>query len=110
MADITSNIDDVSRDIESLIASFDFTSPGKDASLGEDLAGLIAERIIDRSVPDAKAPDGSTWAANEARYAAYKRKKFAADQPGILSGQMLSLESVKGRLTIDPDRLEMTYG
>jgi hypothetical protein len=92
------------------VDSVEFTMPGQDASLGKDCAGVVAQGIIDRSVPDAVSPDGGSWAANEARYAAYKRAKFAADQPGILSGQMLSLESVKGEVKVLPDQVTMTYG
>jgi hypothetical protein len=107
---ITSNIDEVALWISGIVDSVDFTSPGRDGSLGKDLAGVVAEGIIDRSVPDAVDPSGSRWAPNEERYAAYKREKFAADQPGILSGQMLSLESVTGQLKVMPDMVEMHYG
>lgn len=110
MAAMESNIDEVARWIDDVVDSVNFTMPGRDASLGRDMAGVVAEGIIDRSVPDAVSPDGGTWAPNEARYAAYKRKKFAADQPGILSGQMLSLESVRGEVKVLPNSVEMTYG
>lgn len=109
-ASVSSNLGDVALWIDSIVESIDFTMPGRDQSLGRDLAGVVAEGIVDRSVPDAVSPDGSGWAANEARYAAWKRAKFAADQPGILSGQMLSLESVKGQVKVTPDSVEMTYG
>lgn len=108
--DVDSNINEVKLWLHGIVDSFDFTRPGKDGSLGRDMAGVVAEGIIDRSVPDAVSPDGSGWAANEARYAAWKRAKFAADQPGILSGQMLSLESVRGDVKVTPTEVTMNYG
>jgi hypothetical protein len=107
---VTSNADEVAAWIEGVVAGFDFTLPGEQGSLGEDLAGVAAQGMIDRGVPDARAADGGNWAPNEARYAAYKRRRFGAIQPGILTGQMLSLESMLGRPEITPDRVEMTYG
>jgi|GEM_PF-2915897 len=110
MADDNSNIDEVGQWISGILEGIDFTMPGADQSLGRDMAGVVANGIIDRSVPDAQAPDGSTWAANEPEYAARKRARYDADQPGILTGQMLSLESVKGELTLAPAEVTMKYG
>lgn len=107
---VDSNINEVKLWIEGVVESIRFDMPGRDQSLGRDMAGVVAEGIIDRSVPDAMSPDGSGWAPNEARYAAYKLRKFAADQPGILSGQMLSLESVRGDVKVTPTEVTMSYG
>jgi hypothetical protein len=110
MAAVKSNADQVAGWIDRTIDGFSFELPGTDQSLGRDIAGIVAEGMIERAVPGARAPDGGTWAANEARYAAMKRKRFGADQPGILSGQMLSLASMMGRVSVTADRVEMTYG
>lgn len=105
-----SNIDDVERWLDEMIDSINFTLPGKDQSIGRDLAGVVAEGIADRSVPDARDPDGASWAPNEEPYKSWKRKKYDADQPGILTGQMLSLESLKGETDVAPDQVTMKYG
>jgi hypothetical protein len=110
MASVKSNADQVAGWIDRVIDGFSFALPGEDQSLGRDLAGIAAQGMIDRSVPDARSPDGGTWPANEPTYASWKRKKFDADQPGILSGQMLSLESMMGEVNVSADRVEMTYG
>ena len=110
MAKLESNLSAVVAEIDRLVQSFDFTIPGKDQSLGRDLAGVVAMGIRDRSVPGRKAPDGSTWDDNEPRYAAKKRAKYDADQPNVRTGQMLSLESLKGRTAISADDVTMEYG
>lgn len=110
MASVESNIDQVKVWIDAIVDSVDFTLPGRDQSLGRDLSGVVAQGIIDRSVPDAISAEGTGWAANEEKYAAWKRAKFAADQPGILSGQMLSLQSVQGDVRVFPYSVEMNYG
>jgi hypothetical protein len=110
MASVDSNADQVAAALGALVGSFDFTRPGKDQSLGRDLARTVARGIQRRSVPGATAPDGSSWAANEPEYARRKRAKYAADQPGIRTGQMLSLESLVGETTVAPDSVEMRYG
>jgi hypothetical protein len=106
----SSNIDEIGRWLDQIIDTIDFTLPGKDASLGKDLIGVVAEGIIDRSVPEAQGPDGAKWDDNEDPYKSWKAVEYDAFQPGILTGQMLSLESVKGETTVGKDSVEMKYG
>jgi len=106
----SSNIDEIERWFDQIIATIDFTLPGKDKSLGRDLVGVVAQGIIDRSVPDAQGPDGAKWDDNKDPYKAWKATEYDAFQPGILTGQMLSLESVKGETTVGKDSVEMKYG
>lgn len=110
MAKVTVNADQVGDDLEEFVASFNFLMPGQGSSLGLDVVDLVVEEIADRSVPDRKDPDDEEWAANEEKYAAYKARKYDALQPGILSGQMLSQESLRGKPEIQADAIEMTYG
>jgi hypothetical protein len=110
MASVKSNADQVAAWIDRTIDGFSFELPGTDQSLGRDIAGIVAEGMIERAVPGTKAPDGGTWPRNEPKYAAWKRKKFGADQVGILTGQMLSLASMMGQVNVTADRVEMTYG
>lgn len=104
-----SNIDAVAADIEAIVASYDFTLPGDDQSLGRDLAGVVATGIADRSA-QGKAPNGSDWAENREPYKSRKAKRYSALLPNELTGQMLSLESLKGQTTIAADAVEMKYG
>ena len=110
MATLDSNLDEVARLLDQLIAGFNFTRTGKEQSLGRDLAAKTAEGIHDRSVPGRLAPDGSQWDDNEPKYAAKKRAKYDADQPNVRTGQMLSLASLKGKTEVGPDLVVMTYG
>lgn len=110
MAKVSTNADDVADDLDAFVASFNFLMPGQGSSLGKDIVDMVAEEIADRSVPDAKDPDDSEWKANERVYAKRKADRYDALQPGILSGQMLSEESLKGKPDIGPDRVEMNYG
>ncbi len=110
MANLESNLGDVAGWLDRLVDGFDFERPGKDQSLGRDLAGVVANGIRDRSVPDCVAPDQSIWPANERDYAAYKREKYDADQPNVRTGQMLSLRSLVGRTSVSNELVEMKYG
>jgi hypothetical protein len=105
-----SNGEEIERLLAELVAGFDFTVKGKDGSLGKDMAGSAAEGIVDRSVPEAIAPDGSVWPSNAEKYAKWKARKYAANQPGLRTGQMLSKQSIMGETVIGPDVVEMRYG
>lgn len=106
----SSNIDDVERWIQEQLDKIDFTRAGVEESLGRDLAGVVAQGIVDRSRPDAMDPSGGTWADNKEPYKSRKAKKYDAYQPGVLTGQMLSLTSMLGETTITSDQVEMRYG
>lgn len=106
---VTTNADRLGDLIEELVKAIDFTMPGEHASLGEDLVAGAASGIADRSATGVD-PDGAPWADNEPRYAAYKAARYGVHQVGELGGQMLSLESLKGKAEIGPDAIRMTYG
>jgi hypothetical protein len=100
--------------IEAALDTFDFTLPGRDKSLGRDLAVRVASGIAQRSL-DGKDPDGNDWPPNSDNpkgkgYATYKLKRYDVDRPGELGGQMLSLLSLMGNVVVTPNRIEMTYG
>lgn len=104
------NVVEVGRWLGQIIDSFDFTLPGKDVSLGKDLANAAAQSMIDRAIVNEQAPDGSPWAPNSPSYRDYKRKKYNVVNVGVFTGQMLSLRSMVGEVTIGPDSVEMKYG
>lgn len=105
-----SNIDEIGAFLDMAVETFDFTRTGKEKSLGRDLAGVVALGIQERSIPDHLDPTGNPWAANEEKYARWKREKYEVDQPGQLTGQMLGLESLIGETRISSDSVEMIYG
>jgi hypothetical protein len=110
MADIESNIDDIDRWLNEAIASVDFTRPGSEGSLGEDITHIVARGIIDRTAAEQKASDGSPLKALDPRYKARKQAKYQVDLILVRTGQMMSLQSVLGETSISADSIEMRYG
>lgn len=110
MPDDLTNFDQHVAWIKDLVGEFNFKLPGKDESVGKDMANLAAQRMTDRSEQQQGSPDGSIWLANEPRYAAWKAKKHNVHAVGVLTGQMLSHESMLGQVTIDKEEVTMKYG
>lgn len=106
-----SNIDQVCTWIDDVINSIDFTRPGEDESIGKDVAVSIAQEIADDAAEQME-PDGTPFPANEAKYAAWKGRKYGMQEPayGYRTGQMLSLESLIGEVDVKADEVTMTYG
>jgi hypothetical protein len=109
MAD-DSNIDEVAAWEKALIDSFDFTRPGTDQSLGRDMAGDVAEGIHERTVDRRQDVDGNKLVANEYHYAAWKAETLNVYQPLVKTGQMTSLLSLIGDVTVTPNEIVMSYG
>jgi hypothetical protein len=104
---IRSNLDVVAADLRTLVDSLGLESPGESAAtLADDLFDLQAQRIRDRSLAQ-RAPDGTTWADNEPRYAA--RKGYKPVGVG-LTGEMLSLEQLRGDRRLGDESATMQYG
>lgn len=110
MADDLTNFDQHTAWFRNLVDSFNFKLPGKDESVGKDMANLAAQRMTDRSEQQQGGPDGNIWLANEPKYAAWKRKKYDVHAVGVLTGQMLSHESMLGAVTVDAEEVTMRYG
>jgi hypothetical protein len=110
VAEVTSNIDEVERLLEQLVAGFNFLTPGKDESLGKDLAGVAVSGIVDRSTTEQVGPDGQAWADTEPAYTRAKIKYYGTDLIGVRTGQMLSEQSVMGETTITADEVTIKYG
>jgi hypothetical protein len=110
MADVESNILEFEAEFKDLIDGFVFTLPGKDQSLGRDLAASAAMGISDRSIATQADAQGQPWRENEDKYRKMKERKHGVYNVGVLTGQMLSLESMKGETTVEPDEVLMVYG
>jgi hypothetical protein len=95
--------------VDACVDTFDFTLPGRDQSLGRDLAVRAAAGIADRSNRGLDA-DGQPFKPNEKRYAYRKLQRYGVDRPGELGGQMLSLTSLLGRPEVTRDAVVMRYG
>ena len=109
-ADIQHNIDDIERWLTELAAGFNFTMRGEDQSLGRDLAGVVAQGIIDRTIAHQQDATGGGLKALSEAYRKRKLKEYGLDDILFRTGQMLSLESVLGDLSLSPEEVQMTYG
>ncbi len=110
MATVTSNLVEYQPAFAALINDFNLTVPGKDQSLGRDMATEACLAIVERSVADQQDATGGTFKATSPKYTASKLRKFSVDLVGVRSGQMLSLESVKGEITVEPEVVTIKYG
>ena len=112
----TPNIDEVVNWLENLVNSFNFLMPGIDQSLGRDLVNAVAWGIADRSATELRGADGTPWPENSDNppgqgYKSWKARNYGVfDMPNFRTGQMLSLESLKGRPEIDEHTILMHYG
>jgi hypothetical protein len=120
MAETRSNLPQVAALLDNLAATVDFTRPGAEGSLGDDVLDIIATGISDRSRME-EDPAGGEWAANRGKYGQRKRGRglpvgvgFVRGGPGGGggggSGVMLSLPELKGTRVIEPQRASMSYG
>jgi hypothetical protein len=109
MADLESNLPEIKAELDKLVAGWSFTRPGKEASLGHDLAAIAADNIQMRGA-DSKGPGGIEWPPNSEPYRSRKRKHYLVDKPNIRTGQMLSRLSLLGDTTVSADEVSMKYG
>lgn len=112
-----SNLPQVIAWLDAFAESFDFTRPGVDQSLGRDLVNAVCEGIHDRSVTlrkgaDADWPDLSdTPHGGRPGYRTWKRDKYGIDnEPNSRTGQMLSINSLRGRTQYQPKEILIVYG
>jgi hypothetical protein len=114
-----SDMDQVAAFLRGFVDSFDFTRPGKEQSLGRDVAGRIVERIADRAVKERRGAN-SKWQPNSStpsRSAPKGYRGWKADAYGVgedaaneRTGQMLSPTSLYGRTRIEAKEITMVYG
>ena len=113
-----SNIDQVILWLRDFVEGYNFTRPGKDQSLGRDLAWQMVDCIMVRA-SQFQGPDGEEWAGNSTKsspwlpggYKQWKEETYGWDDaPNYRTGQMLSQLSLYGRTTIEPRQITMIYG
>lgn len=104
------NVDEIEAAFEELfVEKMDLTRDG----LGEELADIVAQGILRRTIADQRTSIGTALSPNAPDYAARKEKKGIRTIGvgiGPTSGEMLSMEQIKGRREITPDKVVMTYG
>jgi hypothetical protein len=113
----SSNIGQVTAWLEGWVDSFNFARPGKDQSLGRDIAMKVVDRIQTRSLTDRKGAK-DTWPPNSEKpsrwhpegYRKWKDDNYGIGEPNSRTGQMLSQLSLYGRTRIDSKLITMIYG
>jgi hypothetical protein len=110
MADVEVNVDAWAANLKKLIDSFDFTVPGIQKGLGQDCIDTVVEGIEDRVLPGAINPDQTPWKPNSEKYKKWKARVYNARQVGVLTAQMLSHESLRGKPTVGRYEIQMRYG
>ena len=113
----TSNAKEVEDWLDECADAIRFTSAGADKSLGEDLCDGISEGIVDRTIGNQQALDGSPLKPlsektpqGKPSYGPWKRKHHPGKPISVLSGQMMSGTEVKGRRDIGDDEATITHG
>jgi hypothetical protein len=110
MADSNSNIDELNAEIRALIKRINFNLTVGGAALGRALVDKIAWDINRRSINFQQDGDGIRWTPNATAYAKWKLEHYGSNKVGAMTGQMLSLLSLKGQAAITDLALTMTYG
>jgi hypothetical protein len=84
--------------------------PGFRKTLGETIVERSAEAIIHRSLGEQTDPSGRPWKRLSARYLRWKMKHGYSLLKNEMTGEMLSLEQVRGKVVISDDAAQMTAG
>lgn len=105
-----SNVDELKAEIQALIKRINFNLTVGGASLGRALVDKIAWDINRRSINFQQDGDGVRWLPNDRDYAKWKLDHYGSNKVGAMTGQMLSLLSLKGQIAITDLTLTMNYG
>lgn len=79
--------------------------------MGLDAAHAVAEAIAEAGA-DQRTTDDEPFPSNEPKYAEWKDKKYGVGNPayGRRTGQMLSLQSLRGKIDVTPHEVTLAYG
>lgn len=114
MADAVSNSADLLDHLARLVHAFDLDAPDmvdSSKSLGDSLLDIAAEGVRARAVDGQKSPDGTPFDPLTESYAIRKRRTWGFITPiGVASGEMLSMEQLRGERAIDQTEAASTYG
>lgn len=108
--DVESNILEYEREFIEFVDGFDFTLSVGNKLLGKELAAEASIAIRERTVVEQQEASGAPLKPLNPKYKARKLKKHSVDKIGVLTGQMLSEESMRGKVTIEPTEVSIAYG
>jgi hypothetical protein len=100
------NFEEVSAWILGSVKTFDLG----ENSRGQAIAEAVAEGIARRSYDVQGSPSDPDWPENKPPYKKRKERLYGTGKTNYRTGQMLSRESILGKVTIDPKTVEIHYG
>jgi hypothetical protein len=116
------NAAEVRRELADQIKSFGFQATVEGKALGLVIAGEIASGIAERSAQTQSAPSVGEWPENSdtdrainsgascrGGYKTRKKRLYGWDETNYRTGQMLSFESLMGKVDVTPNLVTMTY-
>jgi hypothetical protein len=107
---ISSNIDEVVQGIRDTVKSIDFRSSVGQGMMAEAIREKIVTMIAKRSINFQMDGEGAIWYANEKKYAQWKLDHYGSNRVGVMSGQMLSILSLKGTMNVQHGKMTLYYG
>lgn len=110
MATVTSNLPEVKASLDTIGRAFNFHSPGRYKTLGQDVMDLLAETIYEQTVLRQRDEDNTFLAPLAPSTKAAKSRKGQPDTIGVATGEMLSLDQIKGNRTIFATSATVIYG
>ena len=107
MADRAAVVAALGRDVDSL----GFRGRGPRGMLGEDVADMVAEIVMDRTVNRQAQPDGSPLAPLRPATVERKRRLGYPDTILVETGRMLAQAQLQGDADLsDPHEMRVVYG
>lgn len=111
MAGIKSNFREVARAIETLSTPLHMKRRvGGGPPLGEVLIEVIALGILRRTLADQTDAKGKPYAALNEKYLRWKINQGFSQLKNVQTGKMISLDELKGQVTVQANLATMTYG
>ena len=104
------NVDEIGRSLIGVIESFGFTSTHEGKALGELIVDEVVGGIQARSAERQCGGVGPRWPINEKTRYEEKQKRLGVCLTNFDTGQMLSAESLKGKVRISQNLVEIEYG
>jgi len=115
MVNRSSNLEDIIAWYRASGTTFNFKSSTEEGrALGETLVDEIVDGIAARSLQTRSAPSTGKWPENSdeppTHYRTKKMKEFGVAATNSRTGQMLSPESLRGKVTVEPELVRIEYG
>ena len=107
---ITSNKEEVQAGVQALRDALTVRAPGRYKTLAEDVQDAVAEGVYDQTVMAQLDPDGAPLAPLAPATLVRKQRLGYPETILVATGQMLSLQEIKGELNVTGDVVEITYG